>query len=375
MAQLPQPATVQVDLTPVNIVTPPATAVLTTSNHVAQPSSTFAGTGQLLSQSDCSSTSYTLVKAETVVYYAAFVGCDASRPQCCPWSVSVDGSATTTGALDEGNRVAGGPGQFPIPANGIQALLNRCPDDYYSVSSQCCPNGYYKFTSRIAFQTPCFSFLKTPIKPPALTAGLAGNPTDTNLPTSAVVNMAWAMGFNVSDAAQPPLSKGAAIGVGVGAGVFGLGLIALAVFVCLRVRRNKKQALEGGAGPGQAQQPGMGQVAAAQGTMYQQGYHQAAPGSPPVSSPPLPSPPLSDGGSAGAYPFQGQYAPVPYKGHSRGYSDVSEAGWSQGSSEYPTQGYRQEGYQGYQGGQEQMQYQQAGQYGGYHRSELSGGQQ
>jgi len=207
-----------------------------------------------------------------------------------------------------------------------------------------------------------------------LTAGLAGNPTDTNLPTSAVVNMAWAMGFNVSDAAQPPLSKGAAIGVGVGAGVFGLALIALTAFVCLRVRRNKKRALEGG-GTGPAQ-PDMGQVAT-QGTTYQQGYHHAAPGSPPLSSLPPSSPPLSD---AGGYPFQGQYAPVPGKGHSRGYSDVSEAGWSQGSSEYPPQGYRQEGYQvyqgnqGYQGTQTQMQYQPGVQHGDYRRSELSGGQ-
>lgn len=72
----------------------------------------------------------------------------ADRPECCPWSVALDnpiatggGPAAGGGGINEGNRVAGGAGRLPIPANGVQALLAKCPDDYYSVSSQgmCCP--------------------------------------------------------------------------------------------------------------------------------------------------------------------------------------------------------------------------------------------
>jgi len=144
MAQLPQPSTVQVELSPVNIVTPPASAIPPSSNRVVvQPTSTFNGGGQLLAEPDCKSTSYTLMSADDVVYYAAVVGCDANRPQCCPWSVSVEGGSPTAAAND-GNRVAGGPGQFPVPANGVKALLEKCPDDYYSVSGQCCPK-YVRF--------------------------------------------------------------------------------------------------------------------------------------------------------------------------------------------------------------------------------------
>lgn len=66
----------------------------------------------------------------------------ADRPECCPWSVALDNPiAIGGGGINEGNRVAGGAGRLPIPANGVQALLAKCPDDYYSVSSQgmCCP--------------------------------------------------------------------------------------------------------------------------------------------------------------------------------------------------------------------------------------------
>lgn len=149
------------------------------------------------------------------------------------------------------------------------------------------------------------------------------------------------MGYNVtSPSTDPPLSRPAAIGIGIGAGVFALALIGLTVFVFLRVRRNKKRALEGTLHsqaavpmePKYHDHPGAG-PAGGDGVTYQQGYHAPAPG-----SPPLPSPPLS---GSGAYTGHGHYAPV--KGHARGYSDVSEAGWSQGRDDYhPPQGYQHE---------------------------------
>ena len=71
----------------------------------------------------------------------------ADRPECCPWSVALDNPLATAGpgapggGITEGGRIAGGAGRLPIPANGVQALLAKCPEDYYSVSSQgmCCP--------------------------------------------------------------------------------------------------------------------------------------------------------------------------------------------------------------------------------------------
>ncbi|KAK0631119.1 hypothetical protein B0T17DRAFT_487134 [Bombardia bombarda] len=93
-------------------------------NHASQLS--YSGTGQLLAGA-CTSTSYTLIDGGDTVYYAAFIGCDRSRPECCPWSVS-NVAADIIGA-----------GQFPVPANNGQAVLRGCPDDYYAVSGLCCP--------------------------------------------------------------------------------------------------------------------------------------------------------------------------------------------------------------------------------------------
>ncbi|KAK3934443.1 hypothetical protein QBC46DRAFT_237021, partial [Diplogelasinospora grovesii] len=243
MTQLPQPTTVQVELAPVNIVTPPAGAAVTQPPQQINPP-TYSGAGQLL-EGACTSTSYTLVDAGNLVYYAAVVGCGADRPQCCPWNVSTTtNAAAATG--DPANRigVAGGPGNFPVPASGVAALLSKCPDDYYSVSGQCCPNGYYKFTAQIAYQTPCYSSLDSviPITAlPPITAGLSANPTDTSKPTSAVLNIALAMGYNVTSGDNPgPLSKGATIGIGIGAGVVAIALGAIAAVFILRMRKKRR---------------------------------------------------------------------------------------------------------------------------------------
>ncbi|KAK0639748.1 hypothetical protein B0T16DRAFT_463392 [Cercophora newfieldiana] len=357
MAALPQPTTVSVELEAPKIVPPPPGFTATPAAPITQPTSTFTGSGKLLEQANCKSTSFSLVSADNIIMYAAFVGCMADRPECCPWSVSLDGSSTAT--PHEGNRVAGGPGRFPIPANGVQALLSRCPDDYYSVSGQCCPNGFYKFTSKIAYQTPCFSSLNAKITPPELTAGLAGNPTDTSLPTSAVINVAWAMGYNVSAEATPPLSKGAAIGVGVGAGVFGIALVGLTIWVFFRVRRNKKNAAVAPAAAVEHSYHDQDPKASPNvGVAYPQGYSPAPPTSPPVS-------PQSTGTGmvAGQYGHVRQFSEgsqVGGYGHARTFSDasVSSGGWtkpSQGGQEY---GYQGQGQPQSQGGYPMQEYQQ-----------------
>lgn len=134
------------------------------------------------------------------------------------------------------------------------------------------PSGYYKFTRQVAYQTPCFSYFAEKATPPAITAGLAANPTDSSLPTSAVVNVAWAMGYNTSNS-SPALSQGATIGIGVGAGVLAISIGVLAAFLIIRWRRNKKTAAAE-----QIQQTA--HLDPHQGMTYTRGYH-APPGSPP----------------------------------------------------------------------------------------------
>ncbi|KAK4115982.1 hypothetical protein N656DRAFT_841509 [Canariomyces notabilis] len=313
MTQLPQPSSVSLDLEPVAVVTPSA-PITEAPTPIVQPS--FTDGGELLA-GDCKSTSYTLVDGGDMVFYAAFVGCNADRPQCCPWNVSTGASQPDNSPALEVTDAPPGrvaePGQFPIPADHAKANLERCPQDYYSVSGQCCPNGYYKFTRLVAYQTPCFSSFKERATPPQITAGLAANPKNSALPTSAVVNVAWAMGFNTSGDSNPPLSTGASIGIGVGAGVLAISIGVLAAFLIFRWRRNKKAKAAEGV---QEQQAATQFDPYQQGMTYQPGYH-APPGSPPPQtvsmahpmsppaeykySPPSASPYGGGGGGAGGW--------------------------------------------------------------------------
>ncbi|KAK3331687.1 hypothetical protein B0T19DRAFT_413805 [Cercophora scortea] len=319
MAELPQPTTVQIVFSSVNVVTPAAPVPPVAATQIEPPK--YSGTGQLLVGA-CSDPTYTLIDGGDTVYLAAFVGCGADRPECCPWSVSSTSTTVTAARVTQaGVLVAGGAGNFPAPASGVQTNLARCPDDYYSVSGQCCPNGFYKFTSMIAHQTPCFSSLAAKVTPPPVTAGQQDNPTDTSKPTSAVVNIAWAMGYNVSsDAGGPALSKGATIGIGVGAGVVAIALVATAALVILRIRRNKKAALEEQAA-----------AAAANGRGSTYMPDQAAPTVPVVVE---------------KYPTQAYPQPTPV------------GGWNQERDQGQGQGYYGGGYNVDAQQQQQQQYQQ-----------------
>jgi hypothetical protein len=77
--------------------------------------------------------------------------------------------------------------------------------------------------------------------PPTLTTGLAGNPTDTTKPTSAVVNIVWSMRYPVADQSGG-LSTAAKGGIGAGAGVAAILISVLAI--CLWKSRRKYKELE-----------------------------------------------------------------------------------------------------------------------------------
>ncbi|KXX77950.1 hypothetical protein MMYC01_206778 [Madurella mycetomatis] len=334
MTELPQP--------PVSIVTPSGPITKAPPPLVA-PS--FSDGGELLT-ADCKSTSYTLVDGGDMVYYVAFIGCNADRPHCCPWDVAVETIPSESG--EKGNRVAAAPGQFPFPPipqrrfsngargtiipcldNAVQSMSNSALDGASSCWRLTVSSGYYKFTRQVAYQTPCFSSLAEKATPPAITSGLAANPTDSSLPTSAVVNVAWSMGYNTSSDSSPPLSRGATIGIGVGAGVLGISLGVLAAFFIMRWRRNKKSASTAE----QLQQTA--QLEPHQGMTYQHGYH-APPGSPP--------PPNSNAGLPA--PTKHMTTVSSYSGGVGGGGDGRQ--WDVGYG-YPYPLYQQQQMAGYEG--------------------------
>ena len=109
------------------------------SGPIAQPppptaTPNFRDGGELL-VGDCQSTAYTLLNGGDMVLYAALVGCNGDRPECCPWNIT---TAAPPGTPDDG-RAAAEAGDFPVPAADAKDRLDRCPNDYYSVSGQCCP--------------------------------------------------------------------------------------------------------------------------------------------------------------------------------------------------------------------------------------------
>jgi len=99
---------------------------------------------------------------------------------------------------------------------------------------------YFPFTRALAGATPCYSSLRNMATVPTLTAGLAGEPTDTSKPTSAVVNVVWAMSYPVQSNSSG-LSTGAIVGISVG-GAAALGIIGLLSFCLYRSRRKDRKA-------------------------------------------------------------------------------------------------------------------------------------
>ncbi|KAK1758331.1 hypothetical protein QBC47DRAFT_440933 [Echria macrotheca] len=259
MAQMSPPATVSLSFETVDIVT----ATGPQSTPVIGPPE-YKGTGRLLT-GDCTETDFTLVDAGSTVYFAGFNGCNGDRPECCPFSVATTAAPAPTDGTnaDTGNHIGF---DFPQPANKDQALLANCADDYYSISGGCCPVGYWLFTTTVGGQTPCYSSINNVATPPTLTAGLAGNPTDTSKPTSAVVNIVWSMRYPVADSSSG-LSTAAKAGIGAGAGVAAILIGVLGICLWRSRRKNKKLESEktaaGAGAPVQQRPPQTAQQAAA----------------------------------------------------------------------------------------------------------------
>lgn len=114
------------------------------------PHSTFpsySGQGTLL-QGYCVTPDFVLIDGPTA-YWAPVVGCVSDKTDCCPYPVSQTTAMTVTIVMTTTVNI--GPGgvtqipytgiqAYPIPASNNEATLERCPDDYQTVSSGCCPS-------------------------------------------------------------------------------------------------------------------------------------------------------------------------------------------------------------------------------------------
>ncbi|KAK4638736.1 hypothetical protein QC761_704890 [Podospora bellae-mahoneyi] len=290
MAQLPQPSTVQLELSPASTIIPlgPITAP-----PLPVAPSIIPGEGAPLLKGDCTATSFSMIQGDDKVFYVPF------RLRQLETGVLSIQFAVADGSKQQANRMAAVPGQFPQPQSGDTAKLVKCPMDYYSVpGGLCCPNGYFKFTSTLASATPFFSSLIEKASPPVITAGDVKNPANSDLPTTAILNAVWAMGYSlgVSQAGvSNGLSPGAEARIGVGVGM----LVLLGALVAFALVSHKKKKREAQSFIGSTVAPGGG------GMAYQSGYH-APPGSPPPASTASPA-----GSPAAKYAeiVSSQYAP------------------------------------------------------------------
>jgi len=239
MAQIQAPTSVSLELETVDVVR--ATGAIQQPNYAGQPN--YVGTGGLL-EGPCSNTGFTQVDAGSTVYYGGFVGCVMDRPECCPWTVATP-AATSAAGIDAAIN-------FPQPANGDMGVP-KCADDYYSISGGCCPTGYWPFTEKVGGVTPCWSSVRS-VNPPTLT--LASDATTKEKPTSAVINIVWAMRYPVADPGGGGLSTAAKAGIGAGAGVAAILIAGLGICLWRYRRKNKKLAeTQQPAAPVQPQSP------------------------------------------------------------------------------------------------------------------------
>ncbi|KAJ2906008.1 hypothetical protein MKZ38_003491 [Zalerion maritima] len=247
--QIKPPKTVSLELETVRVTTP--------SSSINPPPLTYAplyqGTGGLLT-GRCTNEQFTLVDAGSTKFWAPFVGCDANRPECCPWqaaATNVGATSDTTITVevsqptDENGEYNAAAIDYPVPDDAAQGVLGGCPDDYYTVSGSdaCCPIGHFPFTSAVGGQTPCWSSFSIPSTAPKMTAGLDFDPNvnGEDKPTSAVVNIVYSMQYPVKGGSSSKLSTGAIVGIAVG-GAGALVIIALLVWFLMRSKKKTRAA-------------------------------------------------------------------------------------------------------------------------------------
>lgn len=314
MAQIKPPSTVELSLSTVE-------SVRLSSRSTPPPRTStpqFTSTGKLLT-GGCDSTSYTLIDSGSTVYWAGFVGCINDRPECCPWTIANTIATDAPPATQDGgvNTQLDNPGgAYPSPKDGVQLVLASCADDYYSISGSCCPNGFFPFTRAVAGQTPCWSSANRITAAPTLTANVVGQPTNTDKPTSAVLNVVLAIQYAVAPQDSNSglgLPVGAIVGISVGGAAIILALV-LAWFCIRRKRRAGRGVGSGQEGGGPAVQ--MSDAAATVPVVMQTKGAEAAPAGATMPNDPLQRGNAPQQGHDGGMftprtPIRQQYDPLP----------------------------------------------------------------
>ncbi|KAF2188884.1 hypothetical protein K469DRAFT_684172 [Zopfia rhizophila CBS 207.26] len=220
-SSVPQPT-----FAPVTVA--PADSISTTTYP---PVSVYTGSGSIL-KGYCVTPDYTILDGPTV-YWVPVVGCISSRQDCC---------ASETGS--EASKTSGGAGAaFPISSFPAQAELDTCPQDYHTVGGTgCCPSSYEVWSTDFGGQTPCYSSLAAAITPPPIPDTLANAKTGSSTsskPTSAIVNIAYALQYPVARN-KPVLQKKAKIGVGVGTAGAAI-IIGVLIYMLVRKFRSHRK--------------------------------------------------------------------------------------------------------------------------------------
>ncbi|KIW63443.1 hypothetical protein PV04_10278 [Phialophora macrospora] len=133
------------------------------------------------------------------------VGCSPDRPDCCP---------------------------FP---DGLNAVISRCPQDYFTTANACCPLGYQIYYTNIGWETPCYSVPPTSYVP-ASTPTVAG----LTLITDHVFSQKYPL---VVQAQKPSFPPGAKIAIPVSIWAF-IMIVCVGVFFYVRRKRKARRQAE-----------------------------------------------------------------------------------------------------------------------------------
>jgi hypothetical protein len=109
--------------------------------------------------------------------------------------------------------------------------------------------GYLRWNSDLGGQTPCYSTLQNPLTPPSIVGtgtadGPLGGPpggSATHKPTSAIVNVVYAMHYPVTPPSSPSLSTNTKIGIGAGSGAAAITIGLLVLLLLWRSSQHKKE--------------------------------------------------------------------------------------------------------------------------------------